>query len=156
MKGLFDMPQNEMVSVSEKYKRVPLPKRKSLFLLSSLIIIMFLAQFPLIASAETVIESEPRAITKDVKPPTFTAGFEKGEIVVEYRADVNITEIKAINSRLNVRIKRKLPLKENVYLVAIPRGTKVLDAIADFGKIKEVVSAHPNYTYRKKRGTRAR
>jgi len=150
------MPQNEMGLVSEKYKRVPLLERKALFLLSPLIIVIFLALFPMIVSAETAKESEPRAITKDVKPPTFTAGFEKGEIVVEYRAGVNITEIKAINSRLNVRIKRKLPLKENVYLVAIPRGMKVVDAIADFGKIKEVVSAHPNYTYRKKRGTRAR
>lgn len=76
--------------------------------------------------------------------------------MVKYSVSVDNAAIKAVNLRMNVKIKRKLPLERSIYLLALPKGMKVLDAIGEFRKIKEVEYARPNYTYRKKRGRRAR
>lgn len=144
------------MSVFGRNDRVVLPMRPVGVFFLQFIIVTILALSPSLVPAEPAEGSDRGPVTRDVKPPTFTGGYEKGEIVVKYKDSVDSTVIKAINSRMNVIVKRKLPLGKNIYLLALPKGMNVLDAIGEFGKIKEVGYARPNYKYKKSRGKRAR
>jgi len=66
-----------------------------------------------------------------------------GEVLVRFRADVEAERRDALLAELEKRVKQSLG-GQNAYVVALPAGMRVADAIARLQALPEVAAAEPN------------
>jgi len=71
------------------------------------------------------------------------ARFVPGEVLVRFRADVNEAQRDTVLARLEMRVTRSLG-GQNAYVVALPAGMSVPDAMERLRALPEVEAAEPN------------
>ena len=82
--------------------------------------------------------------TKEPAIPVTKEDYVKDEVIVKFKSNISEHRINEINTMLKARIIRKLS-RTNTYLIKIPEGINVYEAIGRYMVTKDVEYAEPNY-----------
>lgn len=104
-------------------------------------------------SAEKVEKSN--AASTNVEQARQHENFVKGEVIVKFKDNASEKQIERINSSLNTTVKQKIPVGKNTFLLKLPEGLQVTEAVDRYKKLSEVEYAEPNYIRKLQRGGNA-
>lgn len=74
--------------------------------------------------------------------------YAEGEVIVRFGDAVSEKEVARINSIMDASAKQKIPVGKNTFLLQLPEGLSVPEAVDKYKKFDEVEYAHPNYIYK--------
>lgn len=97
-------------------------------------------------SAQTVEKSN--VASSSVEQAKQHENFVKGEIIVKFKDNATEKQIERINSSLNTKVKQKIPVGKNTFLLKLPEGLPVTKAVEKYQKLSKVEYAEPNFIQR--------
>ncbi|MGB9873870.1 MAG: S8 family serine peptidase [Hydrogenobacter sp.] len=86
-------------------------------------------------------------VQKQMKKETYRQDYVEGQVVVQFRSDVSPERANRILTAEGMKILKTIT-SMNVYLVELPPGLSVPEAIKKLKSYKEVDKAEPNYIRR--------
>jgi len=86
--------------------------------------------------------------SSNVKQARQHENFVKGEVIVKFKDNASEKQIERINSSLNTQVKQKIPVGKNTFLLKLPEGLPVTEAVDRYKKLSEVEYAEPNFLQR--------
>lgn len=88
----------------------------------------------------TAIAAPSAAMSRKPAEPAYVPG----ELIVKFREDVPSSRAAEIIRTEGARIGKFL-VRTRLYLVVLPEGVEVRQAVKNFSRYREVISAEPNY-----------